>query len=62
MELVLSMNLNRYIQPCAGRKMLQVDEVNHSDEPVLKKQVLHNTELAKQLTLPSLRQNYTTIE
>lgn len=35
-ELVLSINLNRYIQPCAGKKILQVYEVNHANKPVLK--------------------------
>lgn len=29
-ELVLSINLNKYFQPCAGKKILQVYEVNHT--------------------------------
>lgn len=54
-ELVLNINLNRYIQPCAGRKILRVYEVNHTNKPVLKSCIRQgkscSTDLAKQLPL-----------
>lgn len=53
-ELVLSINLNRYIQPWAGKKILQAYEVNHTNKPVLKSCIRQG----KSCTTQSLLRNY----